>query len=422
MSCRFIDGRATPPKDTPRGHKSKVADNDNNPGAINLTDWKASRFVGEPQPVEYLVEGVIPLGVPGMVAAMGDTGKSFALLELHRRISFGSSPLAGNIFGGHVSREGTTVMLTSEDDANEVHRRLAALDHKSERLTAKGERLMVVPLPSINGPVAFWKQDKTGLAATDDFRRVQDQLLELPDLALVTIDPLASFAHLAINEDPMAGQFVCSSMAALASATGATVLTAHHMRKAQKAVTNLSEARDAIRGSTALVDGLRLVYAMWPAEPDAARKVCRSLGVPYEAGKVVFGGVVKANGPARRAMATYVRSDFGLLVDRTASLGAAAPDQGDLLSALVTAVEAAAASGQPYTKTGTNGLFSQKSRLPAELSGLARHKLETLADTALERQMIVATLAKGSTTVKWLDVPTGLFAMGLGEFRQGMAR
>ncbi|RWE35003.1 AAA family ATPase [Mesorhizobium sp.] len=423
LSVRFDDGHPKSLPAAPLGRMSKQpAANDNKPTGINLADWKATRFHGEPEPLEYLVSGTIPLGVPGMVAAMGGVGKSLSILELHRRVSFGTSVLSSPVFGGRVAHEGTTVMLTSEDDANELHRRLAALDPKEERLTAKGERLIVVPLPSVGGPVAFWKQDKTGLVATDDFKRVQDQLIEIPDLALVTIDPLASFAHLAINEDPMAGQFVCSSMAALASATGATVLTAHHMKKVGKAITSLDEARDAIRGSTALVDGLRLVYALWPAEDKEGRRICKSLGEPFDHGKVAFGGVVKANGPARRAMSTYVRNDFGLLVDRTAGLGAAAPDQGDLLTALVTAIEAAAADGQPYTKTGENGLFKQKTRLPGELAGLSRAKLEGLADTALERRDIVAALAKGSTTVKWLDVPTGQFGMGLGEFRKGMAR
>ena len=101
-----------------------------------------------------------------MVASVGGAGKSMLLLELHRRISFGTSSLTGPIFGGKVEREGTTVMLTSEDDKDEIHRRLAALDHKNERATSKGERLIVVPLPSAGGPVAFWKEERAGLVAT----------------------------------------------------------------------------------------------------------------------------------------------------------------------------------------------------------------------------------------------------------------
>ena len=76
----------------------------------------------------------------------------------------------------------------------------------------------------------------------------------------MTFDPLASFAHLPLNEDPTAGQFVWSSLARLSSETGATVLTAHHMRKSKTPIDNLAEARDAFGGSTALLDGLRLAY------------------------------------------------------------------------------------------------------------------------------------------------------------------
>lgn len=66
---------------------------------------------------------------------------------------------------------------------------------------------------------------------TEDFKRFRDQLLAINDLELVVIDPLATFAHAPINDDPAAGQFVCSSSGALAAQTQAVVLTAHHMRK-----------------------------------------------------------------------------------------------------------------------------------------------------------------------------------------------
>ena len=85
-------------------------------------------------------------------------------------------------------------------------------------------------------------------------------------------------------------------------------------------------------------------------------------------------------------------------------------------------MEAAAASGRPFTKIGESGLFKQRTLLPDELSGMSRGKLEALADTALERGAIVAAIATGSTIPKWLDVPGGTFALGLGEFRKGATR
>src|SRR5690606_32823145 len=120
--------------------------------------------------------------------------------------------------------------------------------------------------------------------------------LTIDDLLFVGIDPLASFAHLAINEDPAAGAFVCSSLGRLAAETGATVAVAHHMRKTAKPVENLSDARDAIRGSTAIVDGVRLAYALWPAEPERAKRICKDIGHTYSPNAIAFGGVVKANG------------------------------------------------------------------------------------------------------------------------------
>ncbi|WP_245441220.1 AAA family ATPase [Neorhizobium sp. T7_12] len=399
--------------------------NDNGPTApvLSIFDWTVDRYVGKAPAVEYLVDGVIPLGVPGMVAAMGDTGKSYAMLELHRRVSFGSSIYAPPVFGGRVIAEGASVMITSEDDEGEAHRRMDALDQKGERHSTAGKRMIVVPLPSAGGARAYWKEDKKrGLIETDDFLRLRDELATVEDLRLVTFDPLASFAHLPLNEDPAAGQFVCTSLSKLSAETGATVLVAHHMRKVQKPIETLGDARDAIRGSTALVDGLRLAYAMWPADEARAKRVCKTLGVEFSPGKVVLGGVVKANGAARRIVSTYVRNEFGLLVDRTSGLSESAAPQGDLLDALVIAVAGAATSGSPFTKTGAGGLFEMRERLPDELKSLSKGRLDHLATQALEQGRIVRAAAKGEKLAKWLDVPGGMFALGLGNFTTGTPR
>ncbi|CAI2935040.1 AAA family ATPase [Aminobacter niigataensis] len=413
IGARLLAGRKTA--------EPVVAANDNKPG-LDIFAWRSSRFIGEPPPVEYLVEGVVPLRVPMMLAAMGDTGKSFVLLETGRRVAFGESEFSPPILGGRIKRRGTAVIITSEDDAGEVHRRLDALDARGDRFL-RGDKLIVVPLPSAGGAIPFWRQTKNGLEETSEYRRIGEQLSSIEDLLFVGIDPLASFAHLQINEDPAAGQFVCSSLGRLAAETGATVAVAHHMKKTTKAVESLAEARDAIRGSTALVDGLRLAYALWPAEAEKAKKICREIGKPYSPNALAFGGVVKANGAARRILSTYHRNDFGLLVDVTAlTRGRQVADQGDLRTALVIAIEAAAAAGSPFTKTGQGGLYEMREGLPEDLRDLPRGKLDTLAEEALTRGEIVKAKAKGEKTAKWLDVPTGLFAAGMGEFRAGMKR
>ncbi len=392
--------------------------------AVVLSDWTSNRYSAEPPPVEYLVEGAIEMGIPGIVNAMGDVGKSFKLLELCRRVALEPPPGAHTttppIFGGQVTRNGTAVFITAEDGEKVVHRRIAALDPKLARLSEKGERLIVVPLPDAGGPRAYWKYDSTaGLVETDDFKRFRDQLSGIRDLELVVVDPLATFAHAPINDDPAAGQFVCSSMCALAAELETVTLTAHHMRKSPKPIQTLTEAREAIRGTTALVDGMRLAFALWPAEHDRALRICKELRIPFTPNKIVLGGIVKTNGPARRIVATYVRNEFGLLVDRTRDLNYAAPQQDDLIGSLVMSVDDAALACVPFTKTGLNGIWEQKHRLPPELGAQAKHKLIALVDIALERGLIVQAVAEGSRTVKWLDVPTGRFALGTGEFKVG---
>lgn len=389
---------------------------------FRLSDWTARSFEGEPDPVEYLVDGVIESGVPGMVAAMGEVGKSYALLELSRRVAFGSSSLAAPIFGGQVVQEGTAVFLTGEDDRNALHRRLAAIDPKGARFAEKGDKLIAVPLPSVGPVKPYWRQDRHGPVETDEWRRLGDQLTAIHDLRLVIIDPLQLFAALPINEDPAAGQFVAGSIATLAAQTGANVMFAHHMKKSGRDITSLSDARDAIRGTTALVDGVRVAYGLWYPEKAGALKACKALGVPYAPNRIVYGGVVKANGAARRVMTTYARNDSGLLVDRTAALGTAAVDLSDLRAALVVSIEAAAATGRPFTKTGRAGLYENRERLPAELQTLAKGRLDALAEAALQAGEIVKAAAKGEKTAAWLDVPTGNFATGIGEFATGAVR
>ena len=104
-------------------------------------------------------------------------------------------------------------------------------------------------------------------------------------------------------------------MAEIASATGATVLLTHHMRKdGMMQIADGDDAREAIRGTTALVDGARLAYALWKLDDDTAKPICDQLGIPFERGRLVRGAVVKANDEADHTAHTYRREESGLLV------------------------------------------------------------------------------------------------------------
>lgn len=132
----------------------------------------------------------------------------------------------------------------------------------------------------------------------------------------MVFDPLQAFVAADINADPAAAQFLWSAMAEMASSTGATVLLTHHMRKdGMMRIADGDDAREAIRGTTALVDGARLAYALWKLDDETAKPICEQMQVPFERGLIVRGAVVKANDEADHSTHTYAREESGLLAE-----------------------------------------------------------------------------------------------------------
>jgi hypothetical protein len=295
---------------------------------IDLLQWTADRYAGEAKPIAWLCRGTIPLGVAALIAAMGGLGKSYLALDLALQIAAGVAGLeqARKILGGRIAIEGTAVVVTAEDSFDAVHRRLNRIDPTARRLRHP-KRLIVLPLPDAGGPRPLIATNGKALARTPFFDDLKRQLLQLPDLRLVVIDPLQAFVLADVNADPAAAQFLWSAMAELATATGATVLLTHHMRKdGMLRIADGDDAREAIRGTTALVDGARLAYALWKLDDDAARSVCNTLQIPFERGRIVCGAVVKANDEADHNAHTYTREESGLLVQLEAEPDGGTPE------------------------------------------------------------------------------------------------
>lgn len=392
------------------------------PLAFKITDWLSTTAYAGPVPeIRWLIENAVQLGVPGMLAASGDVGKSILILEIALRVVGGdSSPFP--IFGGRVVGHGAVVILTAEDARDTVHRRLESLDPGMRRRgDPAAHPLYVIPLPSAGGPVPLICQTKEGVGTTPAYEAVREQLLAIPNLALVVIDPFQAFALADINSDQMAAQAACSALARLAAETGATVMTAHHVRKDNgQPPATVEEIRAAIRGVTGLVDGLRFALGMVPAPELEARAIMRQLGRRYRPRCVVRGAVVKSNEKADQSLRTMVRDDdTGLLVDFTSRITAAWSKE--QLDALVENIKDAAQDGKPYTKSGDPGLFKRRAELDLALQTVSKHSLEAMADALLAERRIVQATVKGSRT-QWFDVHGGHFAQGIGVLAAGAYR
>jgi hypothetical protein len=296
--------------------------------AIDLLQWTADRYAGEARPITWLCRGTIPLGVPALIAAMGGLGKSYLALDLALQVAAGVAGLEQprKILGGRIAIEGTAVVITAEDSFDAVHRRLNRIDPTARRLRHP-KRMIVLPLPDAGGPRPLIATNGKMLARTQFFNDLKLQLVQLAELRLVVIDPLQAFVLADVNADPAAAQFLWSAMAELASVTGATVLLTHHMRKdGMLRIADGDDAREAIRGTTALVDGARLAYALWKLDDETARPLCDAMQIPFERGRIVRGAVVKANDEADHNAHTYTRDGTGLLVQLENEPGGSAPE------------------------------------------------------------------------------------------------
>jgi phage/plasmid primase-like uncharacterized protein len=398
------------------------------PRVLNLADYRATRFKGEPPPPKWLIDGSIPLGVPVLLAAMGGVGKSFLTLQLGVTVATPPEPIAANvidlnhlrpILGGPVAAHGPVVIVTAEDDDATIHRRLKAVDPHERRT----DDLTIVALPNAGGPLPLFVMDRDGVRATDEWLMLSAQLRAVENLKLVVIDPLQAFVQAPLDSDSAAAQFVMSAFGQLATETGATVLVCHHMRKSTngKATQTPAEARDAIRGASALVDGSRAVYALWPAGDSAVETTAKLLQTPLAPGDVVKGAIVKSNGAKPGGDATYVRAESGLLVDRTAQIRSVNPSNVELWDWLEADIAACADDRMPLQKTGYSGVFEQQECLYPALRNLSRDRLRKLCQELIDAGRVVKCRARGSCAAVWLDVPGGRFALadGQGEIRTG---
>lgn len=281
-----------------------------------LTDWIASeRYIGEPPEIKWLIEGTLQRGIPALFAAMGGLGKSFTVLDMCIEIASPPRIAPKRVLGGTVVEHGTCVFITAEDSVASVHRRIHSMC-APEQLERTKRNLIVVPMPDAGGPQCLVKEGNDGIEMTDFFYNIKSQLIALPDLKLVIFDPLQAFVSADITSRPEHAQYMWTALAQIASETGATILCTHHMRKeGQKTINDLSDAREAIRGTTGLVDGCRLVYAMWQASTEAGQAIATFTGTEYEPSNFVQGGVVKANDQEIRQIVSFVRQENGVLKD-----------------------------------------------------------------------------------------------------------
>lgn len=379
-------------------------------GKFNISNWTAEQYGGRAPKRRFLVEGIIPIGKTILFSAMGDTGKGLLTLNLALKVAIGKGGIA---FGNDIKEFGTAVILTAEDDRDEIHIRLEHLDPERERLI-KSHKLIIVPLPNAGGSFPFIYESKGSLKLSSYFEELSKQLQQIDDLKLVVFDPLSAFISSDINTNHAVISFVMAKLSELASKTQASFLVVHHLRKSSNEIKTVFEARDSIRGTSALVDGVRGAYVMWPVPSHEQHVIFKLLNKPFTSNSLYRGAIVKANFPADRTLHTYLRDEVsGLLVNITDQIK---PDSksSDSLETLKNIIAAAARDGEPFTHTGVAGVFRNRHRLPEPINLIGRDRLEGYVQELLNSGKIIKGCALNSQEKKWLDIPDGMFGKSVG--------
>lgn len=395
--------------------------------AINLLNDSLliSRFTGSAPIQEFLVDGTFPIGVPIIFAAAGDAGKGMMTLDLAMKVAAGR-PLQ-NAFGGTVKEFGDVVIFTAEDDESEMHRRIERLDEEGLRFDYPN-KLHVVPLPNVGGVFPILRDNMGDYSETDEFKKIYEQILQLDNLKLIVFDPLASFVHADVNADPAAGAALTGLLARVATETGASVIVCHHMTKVQgdKIISKPEEARNLIRGTSALVDGVRCAFAIWQLDEKTARSRCHDLGIEYQRNRCFDGAVVKSNGPANRDIRSFVRDTLtGLLQDRTEQiLNLNQSNQSQMRKdAMFRWIQDCEANGRALCQRGgADGIIERltDSDTPAILNNLSQHIVDRIVRELLSERRIEKYSFTTTGGRKWLGTTNGV--MSRGEYEAVTAR
>lgn len=385
-------------------------------GTDDLISWAVHRRVSAEAPKRrVLVEGMVFSAKRHMVVAEGGAGKTNLCLDLALKLAASEAMPGLKWMGQAVLPEahgGTVIIMTGEDDQEELDIRWHVLDPTGAMIRAAGDKLIALPLDNLGGAfplVAQHPHTREAVASAKWvalFRAIEGVKARGGKVSAVIIDTLNSTLHGEENSAQVIGEYV-RAISPVCGELGAALIVTHHVRKAgAEPIKTLEDMRDAIRGSTALPNAMRLVIGIWAAH-NYERKM-RQMGLPPARATLFYGGVVKANMPeALRDAKTLLRLPNGLLEDVTSRDVTSRGPNPEAVAWLVWAVKYAADARAPFSRSGANGPWGRRSQLPPMFHNMSRDSdFNPLIDWMLEHEFLsLTTVANGGNNHSYLDTP-----------------
>ena len=207
-----------------------------------------------PVPLEWVFDGRIAVGKVTVVAGAGGSSKSFLMLQL--AIAFAAGESLGPFEPGTV---GKALILTAEEDKDDIHRRIHAIQQQQGYTEKQRERIIEhLGVASVRG--LDWRMlahDEFGdLQETNRVDYLIEQIKPLHDMKLVVIDPLVFFNGGSENDNEEMARLMLA-LDRIAATCKCAVVVVHHVSKGGQ-VTSLQDAtQSVVRGASALVDNAR---------------------------------------------------------------------------------------------------------------------------------------------------------------------
>ena len=353
----------------------------------------------DPPPRRWFVNGLIHAKKKHMLVSEGGAGKSNLLMDLAIKMVIASPERKQHWMGqpiGEAAYGGTVVLLTGEDGREELDHRWKSLDPTGEARRECGDRLIAVAFEDAGGAYPFVESDPHTKRdrRSPDYAALLKAMTELHErgqwMSAVIVDTLNTTLHGEENSANIVGEYI-RAVTPICGEFGAAFILAHHAKKVDSdaPVKNLDDMKTAVRGSSALINAMRVVIGLWHDHKYAA--TMKAMGMRPEREKMYCAGVVKSNVPAD-AQTHYMLKDVnGVLQDVTGMVQQAlARNQGEEAKAWIAfGIEQLAEQQLYLNKSGANAMHEHIHMFHPSLHEMSRNALWKLVDEMLKEKKLV---------------------------------
>ena len=226
-----------------------------------------SLLASPPQSRSWLIKDFLPSKIVAALIAAGGTGKSYLAMHIAVSLASGSS-----LFGEFIpTKPAKVVFISGEDDETELKRRLHAVTYGMPATVKTSIDTNLHFIDLADAFELFTQKPAIGeIQITDVPVKLAEAIKQVAGEAvdLIIIDPISRFRGGDENSAADTTRFV-QSLQYLRDQLDATVLALHHVNKGAR-VNGTSQNNS--RGSSAFIDGVRLVYELNALSDEAIAK------------------------------------------------------------------------------------------------------------------------------------------------------